>query len=137
MRLLAVAAILSITAVATALAQDDYKTLPPGPGRDVTVKVCSQCHSPELVSSQRLDQAGWKDLVSQMANNGAQATDDEFAQITQYLATSFPPGGAAPAAGADAAAPAPGAAPPADAAGATPPADAAGATPPATPPAGQ
>lgn len=90
MRSLTIAALLTFAAV-PAMA-DDYPSLPAGPGRDVTVRVCSQCHSPELASSQRLDQAGWKDLVSQMANNGAQATDDEFAQITQYLSTAFPPG---------------------------------------------
>ena len=27
---------------------DDYKELPAGAGRDVAVKVCSQCHSPEI-----------------------------------------------------------------------------------------
>ncbi len=115
MRLFAIAAVMTITASAAALAQDDYKTLPPGPGRDVTVRVCAQCHSPELASQQRLDPQGWKDLVAQMANNGAQASDAEFATISQYLATSFPPG-AAPSA------PAPGATPPAGAAApATPP----------------
>ena len=146
MRLFAIAAVLTATAVA-ALAQDDYKTLPPGTGRDVTVKVCSQCHSPELASSQRLDPQGWKDLVAQMANNGAQATDDEFAQVTQYLATAFPPGaapaGAAPAAAAPAAgaAPAtgvaPATAPATDATGATAATPPAGATPPATTPPAQ
>lgn len=90
MRSLAIAALLTFAAV-PALA-DDYAALPQGEGRDVTVRVCSQCHSPELAASQRLDQPGWKDLVAQMANNGAQATDAEFAQITQYLSTAFPPG---------------------------------------------
>jgi len=89
-RSLVIAALLT-AAAAPALA-DDYASLPQGEGRDVTVRVCSQCHSPELVSSQRLDEAGWKDVVAQMANNGAQATDAEFAQITKYLSTAFPPG---------------------------------------------
>jgi hypothetical protein len=100
-----------------AWAQDDFPSLPPGPGRDVTVRVCSQCHSPEIVSNQRMDKDGWKALVDQMANNGANATSAEFDTITTYLATVFPatPAGgtaAAPAAGAaadPAAAAAPGA----------------------------
>jgi competence protein ComEA len=70
---------------------DDYKSLPDGPGRDVTVRVCAQCHSPEVVAQQSLDAAGWKALVDQMANNGAQASDAEFDTITKYLAASFPP----------------------------------------------
>lgn len=89
MRSLFLAALLT-TAAVPAFAQDDYKALPPGEGRDVTVKVCAQCHSPELVASQKLDAQGWKDLVNQMANNGAQATDAEFDQISKYLAASFP-----------------------------------------------
>jgi len=88
-RSLFLAALLT-TAALPAFAQDDYKALPPGEGRDVTVKVCAQCHSPELVASQKLDAQGWKDLVNQMANNGAQATDAEFDQISKYLAASFP-----------------------------------------------
>jgi mono/diheme cytochrome c family protein len=69
---------------------DDYKSLPDGAGRDVMVRVCSQCHSPEIAANQKLDAAGWKDLVNQMANNGATATDAEFDTITKYLTASFP-----------------------------------------------
>jgi hypothetical protein len=102
---------LIVMASATAAwAQDDFPSLPPGPGRDVTVRVCSQCHSPEIVANQRMDKDGWKALVDQMANNGANATSEEFDTITNYLATVFPatpaPGGAAPAAPGAAAAPA-------------------------------
>ena len=70
---------------------DDYKSLPDGPGRDVTVRVCSQCHSPEVAAQQSLDAPGWKALVDQMANNGAQASDAEFDTTSKYLATAFPP----------------------------------------------
>jgi competence protein ComEA len=70
---------------------DDFKSLPEGPGRDVTVRVCAQCHSPEIAAQQKLDALGWKDLVNQMANNGANATDAEFDTIAKYLAASFPP----------------------------------------------
>jgi mono/diheme cytochrome c family protein len=69
---------------------DDFKALPEGPGRDVAVRVCSQCHSPEIAAQQKLDAQGWKDLVNQMANNGANGTDAEFDTIAKYLATAFP-----------------------------------------------
>jgi mono/diheme cytochrome c family protein len=84
---LIVAVLASLAAPALA---DDYKSLPDGPGRDVTVRVCSQCHSPEIAAHQTLDAQGWKDLVNQMANNGANATDAEFDTITTYLTTAFP-----------------------------------------------
>jgi hypothetical protein len=87
-RIFAVAALLALAA-GPALA-DDFKMLPEGPGRDVAVRVCSQCHSPEIVAHQSLDPQGWKDVVNQMANNGANATDAEFDTIAKYLATAFP-----------------------------------------------
>jgi mono/diheme cytochrome c family protein len=83
-------AVLLGLAATPALADDDYKSLPAGEGRDVTVRVCSQCHSPEIAAQQNLDAQGWKDLVNQMANNGANATDAEFDTIAKYLAASFP-----------------------------------------------
>ena len=84
------AAIVLSLGVTTPLLADDYKSLPDGPGRDVMVRVCSQCHSPEIAAQQKLDAQGWKDLVNQMANNGANATDAEFDTISKYLATTFP-----------------------------------------------
>jgi competence protein ComEA len=88
-RLFAVAVLLGLAAT-PALADDDYKSLPAGSGRDVMVRVCSQCHSPEIAAQQSLDAQGWKDLVNQMANNGAQASDAEFDTIAKYLTASFP-----------------------------------------------
>ncbi len=68
----------------------DHKALPMGPGRDLVIKVCSKCHVPEVVAEQDFDGPGWKDLVNQMAANGANASDDEFDQITAYLTKAFP-----------------------------------------------
>ena len=64
--------------------------LPPGPGRDLTEKVCSGCHSPGLAAKEQLTPQKWHDLVRLMAAQGAVATDDELNQITAYLAKSFP-----------------------------------------------
>ena len=68
---------------------DAHPHLPPGPGRELVLRTCSKCHEPELAADQQLDAAGWKELVDQMAGNGAQATDAEFDQIISYLNTSF------------------------------------------------
>ena len=73
-------------------AGDDINLLPPGPGHDLTVRVCSGCHSPGLSASQRLNAQEWNDLVQIMSSRGAVATDDELSQITAYLARSFPKG---------------------------------------------
>jgi quinoprotein glucose dehydrogenase len=64
--------------------------LPPGPGHDLTVRVCSGCHSPDVATSQHLSAQEWNSLVQSMAARGAVATDDELDEITKYLAKSFP-----------------------------------------------
>jgi quinoprotein glucose dehydrogenase len=64
--------------------------LPPGPGHDLTVRVCSACHSPDLAVGQHLSAQEWNSLVQNMSARGAVATDAEFDQITDYLARSFP-----------------------------------------------
>jgi hypothetical protein len=75
-----------------AAAKAVYPLLPPGPGRDVEIRVCSQCHTPERPATERHDLAGWNSVLDQMVNNGATASDAEFDQIANYLAKSFPPG---------------------------------------------
>jgi mono/diheme cytochrome c family protein len=70
---------------------DEHPSLPAGEGREVMIRVCSQCHEAEMVTDQQLDADGWKKVVDQMAANGATATDAEFDQIVRYLAKAFPP----------------------------------------------
>jgi competence protein ComEA len=64
--------------------------LPPGAGRDVVMRVCSKCHDPSIAAGEDLDAAGWKDLVNQMAANGAAGSDADFDAITAYLTKAFP-----------------------------------------------
>ncbi len=75
---------------APAAAGDEHSVLPPGPGRELAIRVCSECHSVDQAADQALDLNGWKSLVDDMAAQGAQATDPELAAIVQYLATAFP-----------------------------------------------
>ena len=77
---------------AAAAGKNLYPLLPAGGGRDVETRVCSQCHTPERPATERHDLAGWNDIINQMVNNGAVASDAEFDQIATYLAKSFPPG---------------------------------------------
>jgi mono/diheme cytochrome c family protein len=70
---------------------DDHPNFPQGEGREVTINVCSQCHSLEVVAEQQLDLDGWKNMVDQMASMGAEATEKQLDQIVHYLAKAFPP----------------------------------------------
>ena len=71
--------------------------LPPGAGRDVVVRVCSACHAPDIIATQRHDAQGWAEVVQLMASRGANANEDEFNQIIDYLATTFPAPSSPPA----------------------------------------
>jgi mono/diheme cytochrome c family protein len=70
---------------------DDHPNFPAGEGRELTIKVCSQCHSLDVVAEQQLDLDGWKMTVDQMASMGAEATETQLDQIVHYLAKAFPP----------------------------------------------
>jgi mono/diheme cytochrome c family protein len=69
---------------------DQHPNFPAGAGRELTIKVCSQCHSLDVVAEQQLDLDGWKNTVDQMASMGADATEAQLDQIVHYLAKAFP-----------------------------------------------
>lgn len=64
--------------------------LPPGEGRETTIRVCGKCHEAGLLANQDLDAEGWKQTVNQMASSGAEGSDADFAAISAYLAKAFP-----------------------------------------------
>ena len=59
-------------------------------GKELYTQYCSNCHSPELASTQAHDEAGWRDVLMEMTDNGAQFTPAEHDTIVQYLSTVFP-----------------------------------------------
>ena len=63
--------------------------LPDGPGKDATVKVCSPCHEANRAAALRLTREGWEQTVSDMRWRGAKGTDEEFAEVIEYLVTNF------------------------------------------------
>ena len=63
--------------------------LPDGPGKEATVKVCSGCHNPRIVASLRLTRDGWAGVVKDMVKQGATGTDEELAQVLDYLSANF------------------------------------------------
>jgi quinoprotein glucose dehydrogenase len=72
----------------------DVALLPPGPGRDVTIRACSPCHALNIVTNQRLTPQEWTNVVQTMSVKGAVATPAELNIIQSYLAKTFPRAGA-------------------------------------------
>jgi len=64
--------------------------LPPGEGRDATIRVCGKCHDAGIFENQALDAEGWKPVVDEMAKM-SDGSNDDFAAITAYLTKAFPP----------------------------------------------
>ncbi len=70
---------------------DETKLLPEGAGREVTGKVCINCHEADRFRRLRLDHDEWETEVGKMVDNGAEATDEELAAVVNYLAENFGP----------------------------------------------
>jgi len=70
---------------------DGHSNFPAGDGRALTLKVCSTCHSVDIVAEQQLDRDGWQNTVDQMGSMGADATEAQLKQIVEYLVKAFPP----------------------------------------------
>jgi len=64
--------------------------LPDGPGRNETVRLCSQCHAAEVVMSVAQNRAGWAATLRKMSALGAKGTDEDFRAALEYLAVHFP-----------------------------------------------
>jgi len=53
---------------------------------------CSVCHSPDLISQQRLPAERWNATVEKMMHWGAEITKDEADLLVRYLAARYHPG---------------------------------------------
>jgi competence protein ComEA len=51
--------------------------------------MCGNCHSPESALSQFKTRDEWTKTLDEMANNGAQGSDEEWTQIQAYLDKHF------------------------------------------------
>jgi len=64
--------------------------LPDAPGRDVMLKLCSNCHAADVVASVRFPPQGWRDVIARMVAAGAKGTDQELETVFEYVSTQFP-----------------------------------------------
>jgi competence ComEA-like helix-hairpin-helix protein len=75
-----------LAGAASAAVQDSF---PDGRGRDVTVRVCGACHSPERSAAVRLTRRGWQDVMGKMVSLGAKGSDEELTAVLDYLSANF------------------------------------------------
>jgi competence protein ComEA len=79
----------SVTAAGSAGPVAVTGELPPGPGKETLVRVCSDCHGVDLVEGQRRTRGQWKELVDDMVARGANSSDEDVKTIINYLATAL------------------------------------------------
>ena len=68
--------------------------MPDAPGKAILQHVCSVCHPVSLVVAQKRTPDQWNDLINQMLDRGARATDDQLQQIYSYLVKYYGASGA-------------------------------------------
>ncbi|HEY2990719.1 MAG TPA: hypothetical protein VGL11_23590 [Candidatus Binatia bacterium] len=72
-------------------AAEQSEGLPEGPGRDLLMSKCFQCHSEGMWKDQRQDRRGWEGALYRMVGRGALWTEDEINAMASYLSTALGP----------------------------------------------
>lgn len=62
---------------------------PDGPGRDLLLGRCFQCHSDSMWKDHRQDRRGWEGALYRMVGRGALWTEDEINTMASYLSTVY------------------------------------------------
>ena len=77
--------------VGAASAAEPTTELPPGPGHDLTAQVCLKCHQADVIVRRRLNREDWQEMVGVMVSRGAQADEQQQAEIVEYLSRTLAP----------------------------------------------
>jgi competence protein ComEA len=69
----------------------NHPEFPPGDGREAVMRLCSKCHSPNIILAYGQNRLGWENTITKMARLGAKGSDDDFSDVADYLTANFPP----------------------------------------------
>jgi cytochrome c5 len=62
---------------------------PDGPGKDVLLNKCFQCHTPGMWMDHRQDRRGWESTLYRMVGRGALWSEDEIRAMADYLGKTY------------------------------------------------
>jgi competence protein ComEA len=68
--------------------------LPEGPGKEVTLQLCGNCHEATIVQAHRQSRDEWVSTIQKMIASGAEGTEDQFTAVLAYLSKNFGPAAA-------------------------------------------
>src|ERR1700746_1990679 len=63
--------------------------LPAGPGKESLEKVCTACNGLEAVVTLQGNKDIWQSVIDDMKSRGADASEDDFTAIVNYLSKYF------------------------------------------------
>lgn len=86
---LCVTSIETAHARAVAPAPARQSSLPDGEGKAVVEKLCSACHGLEYLVPSRRTVRNWLEVIELMKSFGAEATDEQWKTITDYIVGSL------------------------------------------------
>ena len=65
--------------------------VPDGPGKEILLNTCTQCHDLKRIRRQGRSAEGWLEILDAMLNEGAPLSEQELPVILRYLARNFRP----------------------------------------------
>ena len=71
-----------------------YAQLPDGPGKEITVQLCGNCHDPNVIRGHRQSRDEWIATIQKMIAEGAEGTEDQFTAVLAYVSRNFGPAAA-------------------------------------------
>ena len=66
------------------------RSMPEGPGKEETQRLCAQCHELDKSFSLSQDRAGWQRTIEKMVAFGMKGTEREINAVLEYLVKNFP-----------------------------------------------
>ncbi|MBM3797055.1 MAG: hypothetical protein FJW31_24090 [Acidobacteria bacterium] len=71
--------------------EEQARFLAEGEAKMVVARRCANCHTAGNFTKFRKDEAGWEQVMADMANRGAEIPDDDYDGIVAYLARNYGP----------------------------------------------
>ena len=65
--------------------------LPDGPGKELVLNICTQCHNLQRIRRSQRTPEGWLEILETMLNEGAPLSEKDLPEVLRYLARNFRP----------------------------------------------
>ena len=75
----------AICVATSTLPAAENEDLPDGKGKEIFVRMCSNCHALKRVTKVRFHRNFWESVVDDMVSRGAEGTEEEAGEVVGYL----------------------------------------------------